>query len=164
MRTRLSLRCFDETANSEPPVFVLRRRSRNEAARKFQASNAHKKMKLEHYSNRQFTDHISMQNGYVEENAAENATKRWIWTVPDEASLQSMGIITMPANDPMRFASAAAFGSGLDHDCSTWDELYDDDDGEHANAWNGPVSSTAAMASKKPMGMSSTGSATVLSQ
>ena len=36
-----------------------------------------------------------------------------------------------------------ANASGLHHDCSTWDELYEDDDGELVNAWNGPTSSTA---------------------
>ena len=36
---------------------------------------------------------------------------------------------------PLTQAGAA----GLHHDCSTWDELYEDDDGELVNAWNGPT-------------------------
>ena len=32
----------------------------------------------------------------------------------------------------------------LDHNCSTWEELYGDEDDENANAWNGPASSATA--------------------
>ena len=46
---------------------------------------------------------------------------------------------------------------------STWDELYEDDDGELVNAWNGPTSSSAPMPSKKAKTMASSSSATVLS-
>ena len=54
--------------------------------------------------------------------------------------------------------------SGLHHDCSTWDELYEDDDGEIVNAWSGPTSSSnAPMPSKKAKTMASSSSATVLS-
>ena len=53
--------------------------------------------------------------------------------------------------------------SGLHHDCSTWDELYEDDDGELVNAWNGPTSSNAPMPSKEAKTMASSSSATVLS-
>ena len=56
-----------------------------------------------------------------------------------------------------------ANASGLHHDCSTWDELYEGDDGELVNAWNGPKSSTAPMPSKKAKTMASSSSATVLS-
>ena len=35
-------------------------------------------------------------------------------------------------------------GGGLDHDCSTWDELYGEEEGENANAWNGRASSSTA--------------------
>ena len=33
------------------------------------------------------------------------------------------------------------YGGGLEHDCSTWDELYEDDHGEptNPNAWNAPA-------------------------
>ena len=56
-----------------------------------------------------------------------------------------------------------AFGGGLDHDCSTWDELFGDEDDENANAWNGPASSSTA--SKKRNAESAfQGPATVLSQ
>ena len=60
--------------------------------------------------------------------------------------------------------TAQAYGSGLEHDCSTWDEMYGEDDGEDPNAWNVPTSSTAAP--KKNAGTTSQGSApaTVLSQ
>ena len=53
--------------------------------------------------------------------------------------------------------------SGLHHDCSTWDELYEDDDGELLNAWSGPTPSTAPMPSKKAKTMASSSPATVLS-
>ena len=56
-----------------------------------------------------------------------------------------------------------ANAAGLHHDCSTCDELYEDDDGELVNAWNGPKSSTAPMSSKKAKTMASSSSATVLS-
>ena len=56
-----------------------------------------------------------------------------------------------------------AFGGGLDHDCSTWDELYEYEDDENSNAWNGPASSSTA--SKKRNAESAfQGPATVLSQ
>ena len=54
--------CFDENTDYEGVVFVVRRRSKNEAQPKWiTASNG--KMKLENYFNRQFTDHINPQNG-----------------------------------------------------------------------------------------------------
>ena len=59
---------------------------------------------------------------------------------------------------PLTQAGAA----GLHHDCSTWDELYEDDDGELVNAWNGPIPSNAAMPSKKAKTMASSSSATAL--
>ncbi|CAE7874482.1 unnamed protein product [Symbiodinium sp. KB8] len=94
--------CFEENAAHEGIVFVLRRRSRMEAHRQWvEASNG--KMKLENYLNRQFTDHISTQNGvpYTTEVPAglANVTRKWIWTAPD-ASLQNMGIIRKSLNDP----------------------------------------------------------------
>ena len=56
--------CFDENADYEGVVLVVRRRSKNEAQRKWVAAS-NGKMKLENYFNRQFTDHISTQNGYL---------------------------------------------------------------------------------------------------
>ena len=54
--------CFEESAATEGVVFVLRRRSKVEAQRQWvEASNG--KMKLDNYFNRQFTDHITTQNG-----------------------------------------------------------------------------------------------------
>ena len=32
-----------------------------------------------------------------------------------------------------------AVGGGLEHDCSTWDEIYENEDNEAANAWNAPL-------------------------
>ena len=57
--------CFNENADYEGVVFVVRRRSKNEAQRKWVAAS-NGKMKLENYFKRQFTDHISTQNGYLE--------------------------------------------------------------------------------------------------
>ena len=31
-----------------------------------------------------------------------------------------------------------AVGGGLEHDCSTWDGIYENEDNEAANAWNAP--------------------------
>eukprot|EP00439_Symbiodinium_sp_Y106_P071048 s2071_g12.t1 len=63
------------------------------------------------------------------------------------------------ANEGIVFVAAI---SGLSHDCSTWDELYEDDDGEHPNAWNAPTSSNAPKPTKKAKTMASgNGPATV---
>ena len=188
--------CFDENADYEGVVFVVRRRSKNEAQRKWVAAS-NGKMKLENYFNRQFTDHISTQNGYLENDeehvGVANVPKKWVWNVPDDSSWSSMGIIRMPSTEgtmcrphgmPLlclaemaewnRLATVSPNGlidwrlmghtmvplvqanaSGLHRDCSTWDELYEDDDGEYVNAWNGPTSSNAPMPSKKAKTMAS---------
>ena len=96
--------CFDENAANEGIVFIVRRRSKTEAQRKWiEGSNG--KMKLENYFNRQFTDHISTQNGYLENDnehvGVAGLPRKWIWNFPDDASQMSMGIIRMPQNDPM---------------------------------------------------------------
>ena len=38
-----------------------------------------------------------------------------------------------------------AVGGGLEHDCSTWDEIYENEDNETANAWNAPFQAKARM-------------------
>ena len=96
--------CFDENADYEGVVFVVRRRSKSEAQRKWvTASNG--KMKLDSYFNLQFTDHISTQNGYLENDdehvGVANLPKKWVWNVPDDSSQMSMGIIRMTQNDSM---------------------------------------------------------------
>ena len=180
--------------------YVVRRRDVNEAKRVWTNATTSKRMKLDNYFNRQFTDHISIQNATLVETDGDSNGK-WMWTVPSEASKLSMGIIRMDPYDAMSYtrtgpqllclsemsewdrlatvprmgliewrlmghtmvpAVQAAHG-GLDHDCSTWDQLYEGDDGEDVHAWNAPASSTAAMP-KKSSGMTSSGSATVLSQ
>ena len=144
----------------------MRRRTKVEAQRQWVTAFNGKK-KLDNYFNRQFTDHISTQNGVKDENEVQagiaNVPRKWMWTVP-RLSEESMGIIPMPLSDPMmltgmpllclgemaewnRLATVKnfgliewrlmghtmapvqqAFGAGLDHDCSTWDELYEDED------------------------------------
>ncbi|CAE7861993.1 unnamed protein product, partial [Symbiodinium sp. KB8] len=166
--------CFEENAASEGNVFVVRRRTKVEAQRQWVTAFNGKK-KLDNYFNRQFTDHISTQNGVKDENEVQagiaNVPRKWMWTVP-RLSEESMGIIPMPLSDPMmltgmpllclgemaewnRLATVKnfgliewrlmghtmapvqqAFGAGLDHDCSTWDELYEDEDENVANALN----------------------------
>ena len=54
-------------------------------------------------------------------------------------------------------------GHKLHHDCLSWDELYEDDDGELVNTWNGPTSSDAPMLSKRAKIMASSSPAIVLS-
>ncbi|CAE7690606.1 unnamed protein product, partial [Symbiodinium microadriaticum] len=71
------------------------------------ASNG--KQKLDNYFNRQFTDHISTQNGVKDNNGevpagVANVPRKWMWTVP-RLREESMGIIRMPLNDPMMMAS-----------------------------------------------------------
>ena len=161
-------------------------------------------MKLGNYFNRQFTDHVSTQNGYLENDdehvGVVNLPKKWVWNVPDDSSQMSMGITRMPQNESMmrrphghpllclaemaewnRLATVRPNGliewrlmghtmapltqagaAGLHHDCSTWDGLYEDDDGELVNAWNGPLPANAAMPSKKAKTMASSSSATAL--
>ena len=63
---------------------------------------------------------------------------------------------------PLRPA-VQANASRLHHDCSTWDERYEDDVGELVNAWSGPTLSISPMPSKKAKTMASSSSATVLS-
>ena len=81
--------CFDENADYEGAVFVVRRRSKNAAQRKCVTASSGK-MKLENYFNRQFTDHISTQNGYLENDdehvGVANVPGKWIWNVPDDSS------------------------------------------------------------------------------
>ena len=188
--------CFGMNAANEGIVFIVRRRSKTEAQRQW-VERSNGKMKLDNYFNRQFTDHISTQNGYLENDdehvGVAGLPKKWIWNFPDDASQMSMGIIRMPQNDPMmarphgnpllslgemaewnREATvrpgsliewrmmghtmvplAQAAISGLSHDCSAWDELYEDDDGEHPNAWNAPTSSNAPKPTKKAKTMAS---------
>ena len=83
----------------------------------------------------------------------------------NELSLSSMGIVRVPLSDPLRRPSPKPNGQiplclneivewglistttdrnfvecgGLEHDCSTWEEIYDYEDEENAdNAWNDP--------------------------
>ncbi|CAE7396972.1 yqkD [Symbiodinium sp. CCMP2456] len=172
---------FDENAPYERLVFLARRRSTAEAAREWTGvTTGAKKMKLANYFNRQFTGHISTQNGVHVENEEKNVPSRWTWTVPSDASRMSMGIIRMTMDDPMSYAQSghqllclsemmdwnrlATLPHRLEHDCSTWDEMYGEDDGEDPNVWNAPASSSTA-APKKTAGTTSQGSsATVLAQ
>ena len=81
--------------------FVVRRRDVNEAKRQWSESTSNKRMKLDNYFNRQFTDHISTQNATkVVENDGDSNGK-WMWKVPTEASRLSMGLITVDPDDPM---------------------------------------------------------------
>ena len=156
--------------------FVVRRRDVNEAKRLWTESTSNKRMKLDNYFNRQFTDHISTQNATMVENDGDTNGK-WMWKVPTEASRLSMGLITVDPDDPMdniyngpqlmslsemtefnREATLWGMGliewrlmghtmvpvkqatnDGLDPDCSTWDELYGDDDGEKLHPWTVPT-------------------------
>ena len=96
------------SAATEGVVFVVRRRTKIEAQRQWvTASNG--KQKLDNYFNRQFTDHISTQNGVKDNNGevpagVANVPRKWMWTVP-RLREESMGIIRMPLNDPMMMAS-----------------------------------------------------------
>ena len=71
------------------------------AKRLWTESTSNKRMKLDNYFNRQFTDHISTQNATkVVENDGDSNGK-WMWKVPTEASRLSMGLITVDPDDPM---------------------------------------------------------------
>ena len=163
---------FPEGSEYSKLCFVVRRRDVNEAKRLWTESTSNKRMKLDNYFNRQFTDHISTQNATkVVENDGDSNGK-WMWKVPNEASRLSMGLITVDPDDPMdniyngpqlmslsemtEFSREAtiwgmsliewrlmghtmvpvkqATNDGLDMDCSTWDELYADED-ENVHPW-----------------------------
>ena len=69
---------------------------------------------------------------------AEMAEWNRLATLPHNGLVECrlMGRTMVPVNQ--------AFGGGLDHDCSNWDELFGEEEGENANAWNGPASSSTA--------------------
>ena len=165
---------FPEGSEYSKLCFVVRRRDVNEAKRLWTESTSNKRMKLDNYFNRQFTDHISTQNATMVENDGDSNGK-WMWKVPTEASRLSMGLITVDPDDPMdniyngpqlmslsemtefnREATQWGMGliewrlmghtmvpvnqasnDGLDPDCSTWDELYGEED-EKAHPWTVP--------------------------
>ena len=187
---------FPEGNEYSKLCFVVRRRDVNEAKRVWTEATSNKRMKLDNYFNRQFTDHISTQNATMVENDGDSKGK-WMWTVPTEASRLSMGLITVDPDDPMDYTytgpqlmslsemtefnrGATLWGmgliewrlmghtmvpviqashDGLDHDCTTWDELYGDEDEENAHPWNAP---TAAKTPKNAMTTSPGPAATVL--
>ena len=164
---------FPEGSEYSKLCFVVRRRDVNEAKRLWTESTSNKRMKLDNYFNRQFTDHISTQNATMVENDGDSNGK-WMWKVPTEASRLSMGLITVDPDDPMdniyngpqlmslsemtefnREATQWGMGliewrrwdtqwfpsskppMGLDPDCSTWNELYGEED-EKAHPWTVP--------------------------
>ena len=167
---------FPEGNDYSKLCFVVRRRDVNEAKRLWTESTSNKRMKLDNYFNRQFTDHISTQNATMVENDGDSNGK-WMWKVPTEASRLSMGLIAVDPDDPMdniyngpqlmslsemteynREATLWGMGliewrlmghtmvpvkqashDGLDPDCSTWDDLYGDDDGEKLHPWTVPT-------------------------
>ncbi|CAE7330609.1 NLRC3, partial [Symbiodinium sp. CCMP2456] len=60
---------FDKNAPCERLEYIVRRRSTGEAPREWTGvSTGTKKQKFNNYFNRQFTDHISTQNGCLVEN------------------------------------------------------------------------------------------------
>ncbi|CAE7351810.1 unnamed protein product [Symbiodinium sp. CCMP2456] len=141
--------CFEENAAHEGVVFIVRRRTKLEAHRNWvEASNG--KMKLENHFNR--------SRGIIRMPLTDVMMRS---TNGPPAALPCGNGIMEPPGDFV--PQQPAYGAGLHHDCSTWDELYEEDDGENANAWNGPTSSSA-MASKKNASTASSGPATVLSQ
>ena len=73
----------------------------------------------------------------------------------------SMGIIRMDPYDPMAFTRSGPQLLSLEAPGTQRTTTMME---RTPNAWNAPSSSTAAMASKKTSGMTSSGSATVLSQ
>ena len=91
---------FPEGSEYSKLCFVVRRRDVNEAKRLWTESTSNKRMKLDNYFNRQFTDHISTQNATMVENDGDSNGK-WMWKVPTEASRLSMGLITVDPDDPM---------------------------------------------------------------
>ena len=72
---------FPEGSEYSKLCFVVRRRDVNEAKRLWTESTSNKRMKLDNYFNRQFTDHISTQNATMVENDGDSNGK-WMWKVP----------------------------------------------------------------------------------
>ena len=85
MRKTVQWFCQDalnEGAEYQRLCFVVRRRDVNEAKRVWTEASSSKRMKLDNYFNRQFTDHISTQNATLVENDGDLKGK-WIWRVSD---------------------------------------------------------------------------------
>ncbi|OLP82439.1 hypothetical protein AK812_SmicGene36919 [Symbiodinium microadriaticum] len=176
--------CFEESAATEGVVFVLRRRSKVEAQRQWVAAS-NGKMKSDNYFNRQFTDHITTQK-WIWTVPEASLKSMGIARMPLNdpmmlttngppllclgetsdwnrlATMKHCGLIDWRLMGHTMVPVQQAFGAGLDHDSSTWDELYGDED-ENANAWNGPASSSTA-SKKRTAENAFPGSATVISQ
>ncbi|CAE7207760.1 unnamed protein product [Symbiodinium sp. CCMP2592] len=90
-----------------------------------------------------------------------SASRRW-WHWSRLATVIPNGLIEWRLMGHTMVPLMQASASGLHHDCSIWDELYEDDDGELVNAWIGPASSSAGMPSKKAKTMTPSSSATAL--
>ncbi|CAE7946616.1 unnamed protein product [Symbiodinium sp. KB8] len=158
-----------ENENAEPIAFVVFRRSKPDAVRKWtgagSGASSSSRMKLSNYLNRPSTDHISIHDW--------DGTGDHLWRcMVNEPSLSSMGIARVPLSDPLcrtnpkpngqiheivewgMFATTTgrtlvewrlmghtmvplyqAIGGGLEHDGSTGDEIYEDEENA-ANAWN----------------------------
>ena len=121
-------------------------------------------MKLANYFNRQFTGHISTHewdgNGpndwlwTLEPLSLNNAgIVRMPMTDPMchcspklllslneimEATTRGQCLIEWRLMGHTMAPLCQAVGGGLEHDCSTWDEIYENEDNEAANAWNAP--------------------------
>ena len=79
------------------------------------------------------------------------------------ATMKHCGLIEWRLTGHTMVPLQQACECGLDHDCSTWEELYGDEDDENANAWNGPASSSTA-SKKRTAENAFPGSANVLPQ
>ena len=125
-------------------------------------------MKLANYFNRQFTDHISTfewdnngpDNWMWRMEPLSHATAG-IVRVPmtDPMCLRTPRML-LTLNEIMEWGMHAtnagesllewrlmghtmvplcqSIGAGLEHDCSTWDEIYEDGGNDAPNAWNAP--------------------------
>ncbi|CAE7221203.1 unnamed protein product [Symbiodinium sp. CCMP2592] len=145
----------NESENDEPLVFVVFRRNRSTAMRHWVAggTGGNARMKLASYFNRQFTDHIST----FEWDGNGHGPNDWRWTINggtvprDPKLLLSLneiiewGMLATNRGDSLlewrltgrtMVPLCQSIGTGLEHDCSTWDEICENEEHVAATAWN----------------------------
>ncbi|CAE7775887.1 unnamed protein product [Symbiodinium sp. CCMP2592] len=127
---------FEESGNGEPIAFVVFRRTKTAAMRRWVAGgpNGNARVKLANYFNRQFTDHISAFEW--DGDGPDN----WKWTM-EPLSHASAGIVRVPMTIMEWGMLATNRGDSLlewrlmGH---TMDEIYENDGNEAQTAWNAP--------------------------
>ncbi|CAE7450878.1 unnamed protein product, partial [Symbiodinium sp. CCMP2456] len=154
---------FDENAPYERLVFVVRRRSTAEAVREWTGEKnvpSRWTWTVPTEASRMSMGIIRMSMDDAMSYAQSGPQLLCLSEMMDWnrlATLPNSGLTEWRLMGHTMIPTVQAYGSGLEHDCSTWDEMYGEDDGEDPNAWNAPASSSTA-APKKTAGTTSQGS------